>query len=332
MSLLTASNLTKNYSLRKYIFAKNQNLEAIKDISLNLQAGKTLAIVGESGSGKSTLARQLIGIEKPSSGIITFEGLTLDYNNKKHRKHRFKNIRMIFQNPYESLNPKARIGTTLNDVLLINTNLTSKQRKEKIAETLTKVGLLPEHQYRYPHMFSGGQRQRIAIARAIILEPKIIIADEPLSALDVSIQAQILNLLQELQEQMGISYIFISHDLNVVEHIADHVMVMYRGNVVEYGSIEQIYDRPLHPYTQALFASTPMYRKRFPDFLSPLIEKRNSEKSQGCIFASRCFYCQDKCLKISPDFEHLKNEHQVACFGFNLTTNQENSLNITQIK
>lgn len=331
MSLLTASNLTKNYSLRKNFFGKPHNLEAIKNVNLNLQAGKTLAIVGESGSGKSTLARQLIGIEKASSGVITFEGQTLDFNNKKHRKFRFKNIRMIFQNPYESLNPKARIGTTLNEVLLINTKLSSKQRKEKISETLIKVGLLPEHQYRYPHMFSGGQRQRIAIARAIILDPKIIIADEPLSALDVSIQAQILNLLQELQEQMGISYIFISHDLNVVEHIADHVMVMYRGNVVEYGNIEQIYDRPLHPYTQALFASTPMYRKRFPEFLSPLIEKRQNYNSQSCVFASRCHYCHEKCLKMNPDINNLRleEEHQVACFGFNLTdTNQP--LNDTQ--
>lgn len=314
MSLLVASNLCKTYRLNQYKLGRPSLVKAINNINLSLEAGKTLAIVGESGSGKSTLAKQLIGIEEPTSGEIIFEGQILNFNNKKHRKNRFRNIRMIFQNPYESLNPQARIGSTLDDVLLINTKLSSKQRKEKIAETLIQVGLLPEHQYRYPHMFSGGQRQRIAIARAIILEPKIIIADEPLSSLDVSIQAQILNLLQELQEKMGISYLFISHDLNVVEHIADHVMVMYRGDVVEYGKIEQIYDHPQHPYTQALFASTPMYRKRFMDFSPPLVEKRRITDPGGCCFSSRCAFCQDRCEHAKPALMTSAENHQVACF------------------
>jgi len=315
MSLLEAKNLCKNYTLNKYRLGKSHALEAIKNINFNLQAGKTLAIVGESGSGKSTLARQLIGIEKPTSGDIIFDGLRLNYNNRKHRKMRFKNIRMIFQNPYESLNPKARIGKTLDEVLLINTKLSSKQRKHKITETLIKVGLLPEHQYRYPHMFSGGQRQRIAIARAIILEPQIIIADEPLSALDVSIQAQILNLLQQLQEDMGISYLFISHDLNVVEHIADHVMVMYRGNIVEYGKIEQIFDQPQHPYTQTLFASTPMYRKRFPQFVGQQLKKEELEQ-HGCCFAPRCQFRQPICEQTSPKNITMNDEREIACFRF----------------
>lgn len=314
MSLLTARNISKSYQLKRHQFGKTQTLEAIKNISLQLAAGETLAIVGESGSGKSTLARQLIGIEQPTSGEIFFEQQRLDFENSKHRKMRFRNIRMIFQNPYESLNPKARIGTTLEQVLQINTALSAKQRKAKVAETLTKVGLLPEHQYRYPHMFSGGQRQRIAIARAIILEPKIIIADEPLSALDVSIQAQILNLLQELQEEMGISYLFISHDLNVVEHIADRVMVMFRGEVVEYGNIEQIFDQPMHPYTQSLFASTPMYRNRFPQFSRLNFSKKDQLNQNGCCFTNRCPFYQTQCQTNKPQLTALEDQHQISCF------------------
>jgi dipeptide transport system ATP-binding protein len=314
MSLLVCKNLSKNYHLRQHTFGRAKNFEAIRNVSFELEAGQTLAIVGESGSGKSTLARQIIGIEQANKGEVLLNGIKLKYRSRKHRKLRFSQIRMIFQNPYESLNPKARIGSTLDEVLLINTNLSTRQRQQKIADTLLQVGLLPEHQYRYPHMFSGGQRQRIAIARAIILEPKIIIADEPLSALDVSIQAQILNLLQELQEKMGISYLFISHDLNVVEHIADHVMVMYRGNVVEYGKIEQIYDQPKHPYTQTLFASTPMYRKRFESFSMQLERKRVAPNANACCFAARCHLCQPQCLIKQPELITDLTQRRIACF------------------
>ncbi len=313
MSLLRVENLSKNYSINRFSLSKSGQLAAIKNISFSLETGKTLAIVGESGSGKSTLARQIIGIEKPSTGNVFLSDLPLDYRNKKHRSVRFKNIRMIFQNPYESLNPQSRILELLNEVLLINTPLTAKQRKRRVEETLVKVGLLPEHQYRYPDMFSGGQRQRIAIARAIILEPKIIIADEPLSALDVSIQAQILNLLQELQEQMNISYLFISHDLNIVEHIADHVMVMFQGEVIEYGSVEQIFDHSLHPYTQTLFASTPLYRSRFSN-LVPSIQKKKNLNKNGCPFVSRCPTSQPKCENNKPELESLQDKHLISCF------------------
>lgn len=314
MSLLEAKSISKCYNLSNNRFGKASRFEAIRNVSFKLEAGKTLAIVGESGSGKSTLARQIIGIEKPTNGQVTFNGEVQNFANRKQRKQRFKNIRMIFQNPYDSLNPQARIGTTLDEVLSINTKLSAKQRKRKISDTLSKVGLLPEHQYRYPHMFSGGQRQRIAIARAIILDPQIVIADEPLSALDVSIQAQILNLLQELQEETGISFLFISHDLNVVEHIADSVLVMFRGEVVEYGSVAEIFDNPKHPYTQALFASTPMYRKRFPDFSRPRQIKRLDTDSSGCQFAIRCEHCSDKCREEKPELIKLEEEHKAACF------------------
>lgn len=318
MNLLEAQSISKCYDLKNHRFGKASRFEAIKNVSFKLEAGKTLAIVGESGSGKSTLARQIIGIEKPTSGSVYFNGELQSFSNKKQRKQRFKNIRMVFQNPYDSLNPQARIGTTLDEVLSINTKLSSKERKRKISKTLNMVGLLPEHQYRYPHMFSGGQRQRIAIARAIILDPQIVIADEPLSALDVSIQAQILNLLQELQEETRISFMFISHDLNVVEHIADSVLVMFRGEVVEYGSIAEIFDNPKHPYTQALFASTPMYRRRFPEFSRPRQVKRLETEAKGCRFAVRCEHCSDRCLDEKPELIKLEQEHKAACFKLEL--------------
>jgi len=314
MSLLRVEELTKCYDLKNNSFGKLERFEAIKNINFELNAGKTLAIVGESGSGKSTLARQIIGIEPPTEGRIYFNDELQNSRHRKQRQLRFKNIRMIFQNPYDSLNPQTRIGEMLDDVLQINTKLTAKQRKRKISEILIKVGLLPEHQYRYPHMFSGGQRQRVAIARAIILDPQVVIADEPLSALDVSIQAQILNLLQELQEDMGISYLFISHDLNVVEHIADEVLVMFRGEVIEYGTVDQIFDNPLHPYTQTLFASTPMYQKRFPDFHAPKIIKSEKIVSEGCSFSVRCHFCQDSCKKNKPELATLESGQKISCF------------------
>ncbi len=316
MALLRVENLSKYYPVSNGIFGRTNMNKANQNISLKLDAGKTLAIVGESGSGKTTLARQIIGIEKPTKGSIWLDEHKINFDNRRDRKKRFKKIRMIFQNPYDSLNPQVRVGHSLEQTLIINTKLSGKQRRKKIEETLLKVGLQQEHQYRYPHMFSGGQRQRIAIARAIILEPSIIIADEPLSALDVSIQAQILNLLQSLQEDMGISFIFISHDLNVVEHISDTVMIMYHGQVVEYGNVSQIFDEPLHPYTQALFASTPLYRSRFPQFLSQSVVARSSTSLSGCVFANRCQYCEHKCRSNRPALVNADQDYQIACFRF----------------
>lgn len=316
MPLLEVKKLHKDFPISQGMFARSTKHNANKDINLKLEAGKTLAIVGESGSGKTTLARQIIGIEKPTQGSIWLDDQELKFKNKRDQKKRFKKIRMIFQNPYESLNPQVRVGHSLEQTLIINTKLSGKQRKQRIADILQKVGLQQEHQYRYPHMFSGGQRQRIAIARAIILEPSIIIADEPLSALDVSIQAQILNLLQSLQEEMGISIIFISHDLNVVEHIADTIMIMYQGQVVEYGNVSQIFDEPLHPYTQALFASTPLYRKRFPEFLPKTSKRQSSSPMSGCVFADRCQYIEEKCHSNNPPLVSTEQEYQIACFRF----------------
>lgn len=316
MPLLKIEHLFKQFQLSAGLFSRSKTIEANHDVCFSLEKGKTLAIVGESGSGKTTLARQIIGIEKPTSGTIWLNDKKLNYERKKDKKERFSNIRMIFQNPYESLNPNVRIGHSLEQTLKINTTLNSKQRQQKIADTLQKVGLQTEHQYRYPSMFSGGQRQRIAIARAIILEPSIIIADEPLSALDVSIQAQIINLLQSLQEDMGISFIFISHDLNVVEHIADQIMVMYRGRVVEYGNVSQIFDEPLHPYTRALFTSTPIYKNRYPQLLPQGPRQKISNKNIACAFAERCAYCEEQCRKEIPPLLTMEDDYQIACFKF----------------
>ncbi len=325
MSLLRVEGLTKHYKLSNGLFQPKTKVLANQQIDLTIDEGETLAIVGESGSGKSTLARQIIGIEKPTSGSIFLNEKKLNYKNGKDKKQRFKSIRMIFQNPYESLNPNVRIGHSLEQTLIINTKLSKKQRIRKIEKTLEKVGLAPDQQFKYPHMFSGGQRQRIAIARAILLEPSIIIADEPLSALDVSIQAQILNLLQSLQEEMGISYIFISHDLHVVEHIADNIMVMYNGRVVEQGTVAQIFDNPKHPYTQSLFASTPVYRTRFPDFLPRGPKNQQVQNESACVFANRCQYCGDRCKEETPALIDYENNLRIACF------NLENQLEQDQV-
>lgn len=313
MTFLNVKGVSKIYNLKTLSLSNANKIYALKNISFSLNAANTLAIVGESGSGKSTLARQIIGIEKPTNGEIFLNDEKLDFNNKLHRKKRFKNIRMVFQNPYESLNPRARVGNILGEVLRINTQLNRKERKQKISNTLTRVGLLPEHQYRYPHMFSGGQRQRIAIARAIILDPQLIIADEPLSALDVSIQAQILNLIQELQEEMGISFLFISHDLNVVEHIADQVIVMFAGEIVEQGNIEQIFDQPKHPYTQALFASSPIYANHFPSFKKTTTHKKIKSPA-SCSFAYKCPYSTQRCEQQKPELLEKYDGRKIACF------------------
>ncbi|WP_108398450.1 ABC transporter ATP-binding protein [Devosia submarina] len=228
---------------------------AVKGVSFTLQKGKTLAVVGESGCGKSTLARMITLIDPPTSGEILIDGMPVD---AKHvtREMRQK-VQIVFQNPYGSLNPRQKIGDVLSEPLLLNTSMSSAERRDKAMAMLVKVGLGPEHFNRYPHMFSGGQRQRIAIARALMLNPSFLVLDEPVSALDLSVQAQILNLLKDLQDEFGLTYVFISHDLSVVRYIADEVMVMYFGDVVEHGTREAVFGNPQHSYTQTLFAATP---------------------------------------------------------------------------
>ncbi|WP_144391387.1 ABC transporter ATP-binding protein [Pleionea sediminis] len=311
--VLSVENISKTYKYSSLGF-RQQNIFALDNISFKLRRGQTLAIVGESGSGKSTLARLLVGCDNPTTGKIFIEEQDVFELSKSDQKKQFKKIRMVFQNPYSSLNPHARIGTTLEEPLKINTNLSSHDRKLAVKHALKRVGLREEHASRFPHMFSGGQQQRIAIARALILNPDVIVADEPLSALDVSVQAQILNLLMDLQEELKISYVFISHDLGVVEHISDQVLVMYRGKLMEYGEVDQIFDHSKHPYTRKLLSSTPSYRHtvnyKFKK-IDPEFKKLANLKS-GCVFASRCSYAEEKCIDEVPKTRFLKG-HRVTC-------------------
>ncbi|MDB5538633.1 MAG: dipeptide transporter ATP-binding protein [Devosia sp.] len=255
--VLEASNLVRDYHIGGTLFGGGRTVHAVKGVSFRLEQGKTLAIVGESGSGKSTLARILTLIDRQTAGELKIDGETIDIAKTGVTAAMRRKVQIVFQNPYGSLNPRQKIGDVLMEPLLLNTDMPKAERRDRALEMLTKVGLLPEHFNRYPHMFSGGQRQRIAIARAIIMRPSLLVLDEPVSALDLSVQAQILNLLADLQDEFGLTYVFISHDLSVVKYIADEVMVMYLGEAVETGTRDKLFSNPEHPYTKALFAATP---------------------------------------------------------------------------
>lgn len=255
--ILKVRDLYRTYDIAVGLFRKASTLTAVKGVSFDVARGSTLAVVGESGCGKSTLARMLTMIDAQSSGSIEIDGLPIDISKTGISKDMRQKVQIVFQNPYGSLNPRQKIGDVLEEPLLLNTDMGAAERRDMALEMLQKVGLQPEHYGRYPHMFSGGQRQRIAIARAIIMKPKLLVLDEPVSALDLSVQAQILNLLADLQDEMGLTYVFISHDLSVVRYIADEVMVMYFGEVVEYGTRDEVFDNPQHDYTKTLFAATP---------------------------------------------------------------------------
>ena len=315
-AIVTADKVSQVYEVRRGMFAKPLGLKAVKDASFAVEEGETLAIVGESGCGKSTLARMLTMIETPTEGGLVIDGVTIQGNEAEAVKKLRSTVQIVFQNPYGALNPRQKVGAILEEPLKINTRLSGKERREKAERALAEVGLRPEHYGRYPHMFSGGQRQRIAIARAIILEPKILVLDEPVSALDVSIQAQILNLLADLQDRLGLTYIFISHDLSVVRHVATRVMVMYLGRPVEIAPKDALYAAPQHPYTRALLSATPATD---PARKSERIRLKGELPSpfnppSGCAFNPRCPYANDRCRSELP----LLKEHgptQVACFA-----------------
>ena len=255
--MLEVRDIKRDYELPGGPFKPKKIVHAVKGVSFRLERGKTLAIVGESGCGKSTLARMLTFIDEPTSGELIIDGKMIDTRPGHLTTEMRQKVQIVFQNPYGSLNPRQKIGDVLGEPLLINTDMSAKERRERATEMLVKVGLGPEHYNRYPHMFSGGQRQRIAIARALMLNPKLLVLDEPVSALDLSVQAQVLNLLADLQEEFDLTYVFISHDLSVVRYIADEVMVMYFGEAVEYGTREDVFSDPKHEYTRTLFAATP---------------------------------------------------------------------------
>ena len=313
-AVLTARDLTRHYDVSRGLFQPSAQVQALNGVSFELQAGKTLAVVGESGCGKSTLARALTLIETPSSGSLQIAGQEVSGANKAQRKQLRRDVQMVFQNPYASLNPRQKIGDQLGEPLLINTSLSRTERRERVQAMMQQVGLRPEHYQRYPHMFSGGQRQRIALARAMMLQPKVLVADEPTSALDVSIQAQVLNLFMDLQEEFNTGYVFISHNLSVVRHVADAVMVMYLGRPVEMGPSELIYQRPLHPYTQALLSATPTIH---PDPSKPKIKISGELPNplappSGCAFHQRCPHANERCQVEQPALR-LLDARQVAC-------------------
>lgn len=312
--VLSARDLTRHYEVSRGLFKGHALVRALNGVSFELEAGQTLAVVGESGCGKSTLARALTLIEQPSSGSLQIAGTEVNGASKAERKQLRRDVQMVFQSPYASLNPRQKIGDQLAEPLLINTSLSKAERREKVQKMMEQVGLRPEHYQRYPHMFSGGQRQRIALARAMMLQPKVLVADEPTSALDVSIQAQVLNLFMDLQQQFGTGYVFISHNLAVVRHVADQVLVMYLGRPAEMGPKADIYEKPLHPYTQALLSATPAIH---PDPLKPRIRIAGElpnplNPPDGCAFHKRCPYATDRCSKELPGFRQV-GTRQVAC-------------------
>jgi dipeptide transport system ATP-binding protein len=313
--VMEVENLARHYEISTGWFKPKATVKALNGVSFKLAAGKTLAVVGESGCGKSTLARQLTLIESPSSGSIVLDGVAVNTATAAEIKAMRSKVQMVFQNPYGSLNPRQKIGDQLAEPLLMNTPLTAPERKARVLEMMKIVGLRAEHYHRYPHMFSGGQRQRIAIARAMMLHPKIVIADEPTSALDVSIQAQVLNLFMDLQQELKTAYVFISHNLSVVEHVADEVMVMYLGQVVEMASKTDLFANPKHPYTKVLLSATPSLfeedrkiniaiKGELPSPLNP---------PSGCAFHKRCPYAVARCQTEMPVLREL-DRHQVACF------------------
>lgn len=313
-TVLQARELTRHYSVSRGLFKPAALVQALNGVSFTLEAGKTLAVVGESGCGKSTLARALTLIEEPSAGSLQIAGREVTGASNAERKQLRRDVQMVFQNPYASLNPRQKIGDQLAEPLLINTDLSRAERRDKVQAMMQQVGLRPEHYQRYPHMFSGGQRQRIALARAMMLQPKVLVADEPTSALDVSIQAQVLNLFMDLQEQYQTGYVFISHNLAVVRHVADDVLVMYLGRPVEIGAAEALYARPLHPYTRALLSATPAIH---PDPDKPRMKISGElpnplNPPSGCAFHKRCPHADERCRGERPELR-LIDARQVAC-------------------
>ena len=319
-SILEVRDLRKCFPLKKTLTGKvTQELIAVDNVSFKLKAGETLGIVGESGCGKTTLGRTILKLHQPSGGKIFFEGKDItDYKTSQMRDIRRK-MQIIFQDPYSSLPPRSTVGGILSEPVMVHKIVPASETKDYVLDLMDKCGLRDYYYERYPHEFSGGQRQRICIARALSVNPKLVVCDEPVSALDVSIQAQIINLLKKLQQDMGLTYLFISHDLSVVKFISDKIAVMYLGSVVEYGTKEEIFANPLHPYTQALFSAIP-----YPDpdvKMNRIILKGDipspANPPKGCRFHTRCPYATDICKEATPEYKDHGNGHCAACHLLN---------------
>ena len=316
--LMKVEHLTKEFAIKSNTFgAKPLILHALNDVSLDIYEGETLGVIGESGCGKSTVGRTLIQLYKATAGSVTFEGKNIFSLKGQELKQMKKDIQMVFQDPYSSLDPRKTAGKLIEEPLIVHNLIPDKKkREERVLELMREVGLDIQHVHRFPHEFSGGQRQRINVARALSMNPKVIVCDEPVSALDVSIQAQVLNLFNRLQKEHHLTYIFISHDLGVIKHVSDRIAIMYLGRVVELCEADAIYEDPLHPYTKALLSAIPpespfQNRERIVlkgDIPSPIGEQ------VGCPLAGRCPNCMEKCKKEQPKLEEVKEGHQVACF------------------
>mgnify|MGYP002711003242 FL=1 len=320
MNLLEIKNLNVTYQTKKGLIGKIQTVHAVNNVSLDIQKGEILAIAGESGCGKSTLAKAIMKLVQSDNGEILLTGENvLNLKHNKDLKKFYQKVQMIFQNPYSSLNPKMKIGEILKEPLIINTNLKKEEITKIVEEKIKKVGLDKSALNLYPHEFSGGQRQRIAIARSLILNPEFIIADEPVSALDVSIQAQIINLLKQLKEDFNLTFLFISHDLSVIKYLSDRIAIMYLGEVVEIGRTEEIFKNPKHPYTKALLSSVPE--------LNPQDEKERihlqgelpspENLPTGCKFHTRCPYVMEICKTSTPQVKEFSDTHNCKCFLYN---------------
>jgi oligopeptide transport system ATP-binding protein len=314
--LLEVKHLKKHFPIKGGVFSKTIGyVYAVDDVNFTLSKGETLGLVGESGCGKSTTGRTILRLIEPTDGTIAFEGQDITTLDKGAMRALRREMQIIFQDPYASLNPRMTVGSIIGEPLEIHKIAKGSEKEERVASLLQKVGLRAEDMRKYPHEFSGGQRQRIGIARALALNPKLIVCDEPVSALDVSIQAQVINLLEDLQAEFGLSYLFIAHNLNVVEHISNRVAVMYLGQIVELASDEELYKNPQHPYTEALLSAVPI-----PD---PTVKKKRIilegdvpspiNPPKGCHFHTRCMYKEKICEEVEPEFKDIGGGHWVAC-------------------
>ena len=317
IALVEVKDLVKHFPIRGGVFLKEiASVKAVDGVSLSIGEGETMGLVGESGCGKTTLGRLILRLEEPTAGEIYFQGENiLAYGPSRMRALR-REMQIVFQDPFSSLNPRKTVAEIVGEPLLVHGIGSRREREERVLSLLEVVGLRQEHLRRYPHQFSGGQRQRIGVARALALNPKLIVCDEAVSALDVSIQAQVINLLQDLQGEFGLTYLFISHDLSVVEHVSDQVAVMYLGKIVEIAASEELYATPLHPYTQALLSASPIpdpttRRQRIivkGDVPSPI------DPPSGCRFHTRCLYAQEICSRDEPELREVQRDHLAACF------------------
>ena len=322
-TILSVQHVNKHFKMKRTIFDSllkhpQQKLYAINDVSLDVKRGEILGVVGESGCGKTTLARLIIRLHQADGGSITLDGKELTSMRKKDLREACRDVQMIFQDPYASLNPRMTVREILKEVLTVHQMCPPERMDERLLELMDMVGLRHEYLDRLPGQFSGGQRQRIGIARALAMAPKIILADEPVSALDVSIQAQIINLLKELRDKLGLTIIFISHDLSVVRYIADRIVVMYLGRIVEQAPAETLFEHPMHPYTIALLKATPEIRPEQHGIEKPMLEGEPPSPvhlPKGCPFAGRCRYRLDQCEACVPELKNVAEDHAVRCIN-----------------